>query len=487
MVAIRAIHDWMGEPGAVVSWHPSPASLAKVKGAPVSDVPVSYQQAQHIRGYLSHVAEGTEMARLNIPAWDIQGQCDLRAMTHVINSYVRRHDTYHSWFEYSADGVNDEGTILRHTVRNPKDIKLVPTEHGEMTPVQWREHVLSTPDPLTWDCFNFGIIQRSDHFTFYISVDHVHTDAMFMGLVLVEIHMMYLALVDGAAPLQLPPAGSYADYCVRQEAYTSALTLDTPAVRGWVEFFQRNNGTMPRFPLPLGDFSVPCTGDMITVQLLDSEQAEKFEAACMDTGARFSGGVIACAALAEYELTGNDTYNIITPTTTRNSQSEFMTTGWFTGLVPMSIEVGSFAETARAAQHAFDSGMHMKDVPHERVFELAEGTDLGLTTPEPGTPMLSYLDAGLPPLSPAVIAQWEGMNGKVFSDSRSAYQVGMWVNRTERETAVTVAFPNNPIARESVIRYVDAMKAVYTRVAEGRQAGLSNDRGRSDLIRVNGG
>jgi hypothetical protein len=483
MVAINAIHDWMGEPGTVVSWHPSPASLAKVLKAPVSDVPVSYQQAQHIRGYRSHVKNGTDMARLNIPAWDIPGQCDLRAMTHVINSYVRRHDTYHSWFELDEDGADPAGTIVRHTVTNPKDIKFVPTEHGEMNPEQWRAHVLATPDPLTWDCFHFGIIQRADHFTFYISVDHVHTDAMFMGLVLVEIHMMYLALVDGAAPLKLPEAGSYADYCQRQLDYTSRLTLDTPEVRGWVEFFQRNNGSMPRFPLPLGDFSVPTSGDMITVQLLDAAQAERFESVCMDAGARFSGGVIACAAIAECEFTGGDTYHVITPTTTRNSQSEFLTTGWFTGLVPMSVPVSSsFGETARAAQHAFDSGMPMKDVPPEKVFELAEGTDLGLQPPQPGTPMLSYLDAGLPPLSPAVIAQWESMNGKVFSDSRSAYQVGMWVNRTEKQTAVTVAFPNNPIARESVIRFVEAMKAVYTRVADGQESVA-----RAELTRAIGG
>lgn len=478
MVAIKAIHDWMGEPGDVVSWHPSPATSAKVRQAPVSDVPVSYQQAQHIRGYRSHVANGTDMARLNIPAWDIQGQCDIRAMSHVINSYVRRHDTYHSWFEYSES----DDTIQRHTVRNPKDIKLVPTAHGEMNPAQWREHVLATPDPLTWDCFHFGIIQRADHFTFYISVDHVHTDAMFMGLVLVEIHMMYAALVDGAAPLQLPPAGSYSDYCTRQQAYTDALTLDTPEVRGWVEFFQRNDGTMPRFPLPLGDFSATHSGDMITVELLDAQQAHAFERVCMDAGSRFSGGVIACAAIAEQELTGADTYHIITPTTTRTGQSEFMTTGWFTGLVPMSVPIGSFAETAKAGQQAFDSGMPMKDVPHDRVFELAEGTDLGLRTPEPGVPMLSYLDAGLPPLSPAVIAQWEAMNGKVFSDARAAYQVGMWVNRTEKSLSVTVAFPNNPIARESVTRYVDAMKAVYARVAEGREVAGA----RSELIRTIG-
>lgn len=133
---------------------PSPASAKKVLAAPVSDVPPSYQQAQHVRGYLSHVAGGTEMARLNIPAWDMPGQCDLRAMSHVINAYLRRHDTYHSWFEMA-----DDGTVVRHTVTNPRDINFVPTKHGEMTASQWREHILATPDPCS------GIASRSASFS----------------------------------------------------------------------------------------------------------------------------------------------------------------------------------------------------------------------------------------------------------------------------------------------------------------------------------
>lgn len=80
--------------------------------------------------------------------------------------------------------------------------------------------------------------------------------------------------------------------------------------------------------------------------------------------------------------------------------------------------------------------------------------------------MLSYLDVGL--LSPGVIAEWQRLNGTIYSDSRSAYQVGMWVNRVEQETTVTAAFPSNPIARESVMRYLLAMKAVYVGVVEGR-------------------
>lgn len=488
MVAIKAIHDWIGAPGTLVSWNPSATSLAKMADAPISPVPVSYQQEQHIRGYRRHLSQGTDMARLNIPAWDMPGQCDLRAMTHVINAYIGRHDTYHSRFEFT-----EADDVIRRTIRNPRDIRFVPTQHGEVTADEWRRHVLATPDPLQWDCFGFGIIQRADHFTFYISVDHVHTDAMFMGLVLVEIHMMYATLVGGGAPLKLPDAGSYDDYCVRQRKYTDSLTLESPEVRDWVRFAQNNDGTLPHFPLPLGDPAEPCAGELLTVRLLDKQQGERFEAACNAADARFIGGVFACAALTDQEFTGNSEYHTITPTTTRRTPAEFMTTGWFTGLVPVTVSVdrNSFGDTARSAQKSFDSGLDLAHVPFERVLELAES--VGVRPADPGVPMVSYLDAGLPPLSPSVIAQWEGMNGKVYSDARAAFQVGMWVNRTERQTTVTVAFPDNPVARESINRYLQVMTSWYLRVADGGAAApLAGRHGaavrpRDELVPVVGG
>ena len=82
--------------------------------------------------------------------------------------------------------------------------------------------------------------------------------------------------------------------------------------------------------------------------------------------------------------------------------------------------------------------------------------------------MISYLDATLAPLAPAVVAEWNGMNGKIYSELGAAHQVGMWFNRFGTGTSVTVAFPNNPIARESVTRYIEAMKHVFGVVAEGR-------------------
>lgn len=149
---------------------------------------------------------------------------------------------------------------------------------------------------------------------------------MFIGLAFVEIHMMYDALVRGEAPLQLPEAGSYAEYCIAQRQYTADLTTDSDEVRGWIDFLELNGGTLPGFSLPLGDASVTHSGDVITLQLLDQDQTDKFEKACTAAGARFSGGVFACGALAHAALTGEDTYSVITPTTTRRTQLDFMTT-----------------------------------------------------------------------------------------------------------------------------------------------------------------
>lgn len=457
-VEVGPIHDWVPAAGSVVSWQASSASLEIARQAPISEVPASYQQAQHLRRFSENAARGVDMSRLLTAGWDIPGRCDIRVMTHVINAHLRRHDAYHSWFE-----CQDSGHIVRRTIGEPAAIKFVPIKHGEMTSAQMRGLALDTPNPLCWDSFRFIVIQREDHFTVCLCVDHLHIDAMFVGVGFMEIHLMYAALVAGRAPLPLSEAGSYDDYCVRQHQRLSALTLESPEVRTWVDFFEKNNGTLPEFRLPLGDKPVPC--DMLSVQLLDEEQTDRFESACLAAGARFSGGVFACAALVEHELSGRDTYYGIIPVDTRSTQAELMTTGWFVGFVPLTVPIAaSFGETARAAQDSFDSGKDLANIPVERIVELAPW----LRMPRRGAPLLFFLDAGVPPLSALVNSYLEGVNARLYHDGRIPSQVAIRVNRLENETQMIVLFQNNPIARESVTQYLAAMKSVYTRVADGQ-------------------
>ncbi len=399
------------------------------------------------------------MSRLMIFTWDLPGRCDVRAMNYAINAHLRRHDTYHSWFEF-----NDADRIVRHTIADAADIELVGVEHRNMTPAELRDHI-ATPQPLQWDCFVFGIIQSDDHFTFYASIAHLCVDPMIVGVLFLEIHMMYSALMGGDPPIELPAAGRYDDYCARQHADTAALTLDSPRVRGWIDFAANNDGTLPSFPLPLGDLSVPYAGKLLTETMMDEQQAERFEAACVAAGARFSGGVLACAALAERELTSCAAFHVLTTTDTRRTPTELRTTGWFTGVVPITVPVtaGLFDSAARAAQTSFDSGKDLATVPFDRVLELAS-PEMGLTRPRPGNFVMSFLDASIAPLS--TVANSE-LNFRIYDEGRVSHQVSMWVNRYQHETTVTVLFPDNPIARESVTNYLAAMKSMYVRAADG--------------------
>jgi hypothetical protein len=382
-------------------------------------------------------------------------------MTYVLNSHLRRHDTYHSWFEYT-----DADYIVRHTISEPTDIEVVPTVCGEMTPAEWRSHILAIPNPPQWACFRFMIIQRADHFTFFASIDHIDIDFISVGVAFAEIHMMYATLVDGGRPIRLAEVGSYDDYCVRQRAYTSALTLESPEIRRWIEFAENNGGTLPDCPLPLGDASASC--DLLGAQLLDDRQTAGFESACVAAGARFSGGVFACAALAQYELTGAETYSVITPADNRCSPADFRTAGWFSDPVPITvpITVSSFGETVRAAQASFDSGRDSANVLFGQVLELAPW----LRRPQRSAPMVFFFDVGVTPLSALFNSQFDALNVSLYHVDGFGGEFNIRVFRLEKETQVIVQFPDNPVARDSVTRYIAALQSVYAHVADAHGA-----------------
>jgi hypothetical protein len=160
-------------------------------------------------------------------------------------------------------------------------------------------------------------------------------------------------------------------------------------------------------------------------------------------------------------LTGAETYYGITPYDTRNTPAENLTPGWFASFIPITVPAGEipFDDAARAAQDSFDSGKGLASVPFSRVVELTP-PELGLRNPRRDVSMLSYIDVRTMPFS----SEFDGMNLGIYGDSRLSDQVCMWVNRFEMETTLTVSFPENPIARESVDRYIRVVKSVYRRL-----------------------
>ncbi|BBY25496.1 condensation domain-containing protein [Mycobacterium stomatepiae] len=459
-ITIGALDDWTLTPGSVTSWHPTDAAKDKVRRAPVSSVPVSYMQGQHLRNYCERAAEGLNFSRQIIATCELPGTCDVAAMDHAVNAYLRRHDTFRSWFEHTGSGE-----FVRHTLRDPADIEFTPTAHGQMTVDEIRAHVVSIPDPLEWGCFTFGIIQSESHFTFFAAMDHVHGDATLIGTTMMEANGMYTALSGGGEALALPDAGSFDDFCIREREFTSTLTLDSPEVRAWIEFAENNNGGFPEFPLPLGNPRESSSSTMASELLMDVAQTERFESACQSAGARFVGGLFACFALLEHEFTGALTYYGLTPRDSRTAADNLMTQGWFTGLIPITVPIAaaSFGDAAWAAQASFDSSLDMAKVPYYRVLELAPW----LSWPRPNFPVSNFFHGGAAPLNAVLAAADLGLanNIGIYPDGRYSYQLTIYVFRYGEGTVMAIMHPDNPIAQKSVGRYMAAMKSVCERVA----------------------
>ncbi len=121
----------------------------------------------------------------------------------------------------------------------------------------------------------------------------------------------------------------------------------------------------------------------------------------------------------------------------------------------------TFAQAARTAQKSFDDAQRLADVPVERVLELATPDELGIKLPTQLPMMLSFLDFRKIPLN----GLWAETKFGTYGDSLSHGGVNMWINRQAANTTVTMSFPDNVIARESVLRYIATLIQVFARVA----------------------
>lgn len=454
MVAIGSINLWQPGRGPVTAWTASPASREIMARAARDPLPPTSQQAQHVRKADQARALKRECPRLIMVSWDMDGWCDVAAMTEAINSHVRRHDTYHSVFGVDGDA------IVRRSIDDPERIEFVPSALGFLEDDEIRTHVLTaTPGTLEWDCFIFGVVQKADHFTVYASIDHLHTDGMSAGLIHRDIFLTYQSLMHGI-PSPLPRSAGYRDFTARQGLQVSALTADSRPIRDWVDFARDTDGDWPSFPLELGE--APGNGGAaITAELLDDAETEAFDTACRAAGARFSGGVMACAALADHHFTGTGMFHTFTPSDTRIGTGHSTSAGWYASIFPVSVPVigGDFASTARAAQKSFDANKYLAAVPFQRVLELVSLEELGVTPATRPSMMVSLMDFRNMPDADA-------NRLGVYIDNLSEGGINIWIARHADQTTVTVSFPDTAEARHSVHLYLAVLRSVFADAAQ---------------------
>ncbi|MEI7913605.1 MAG: condensation domain-containing protein [Mycobacteriaceae bacterium] len=454
MVAIGSIKAWKPGRGPVTTWTASSATLAHMAQAGRDPLPASFQQESHLLSAYRAKQLGTEGPRLIMTAWDIDGWCDVAAMTEAINTHVRRHDAYHSAFDVTADSV------VRRTIDDPERIEFVPTVMGFMEADEVRAHVATqTPGTLEWDCFTFGVIQKEDHFTFYANIDHLYTDGSSAVVIYNDIDSTYKALV-GKTANRLPKAGDYRDFTSRQRMQVSAMTADSRPVKDWVDFARETDGNMPTFPLSLGSYESNA-GGVVTIELLNGAETQAFDTACRAAGARFSGGVMACAALADHRLTGEESFHVYTPSDMRAVEAGSVTAGWYASLFPVSVDTANtdFAQAAREAQKSFDANKHLSVIPMRKALDLVSEEELGVTIASRPSMMVSLMDM-------RKLTDADASNMGIYIDNLNYGDVNMWVTRNADQTIVTVSFPDNAQARRSVHHYLGVLRAAFTDAAK---------------------
>ncbi|WP_336088000.1 condensation domain-containing protein [Nocardia sp. SSK8] len=455
MVGFGLLEEWHPDTGRLVSWHASAASVAAAARAPRHPVPPSHQQEQYLAAAHRHREAAFRFSGLCVVTAAVPGLLDRAAMTRAINAFLRRHDTFHTWFDRAPDG-----SIGRHLI-DPATIEFTPVEHGLADGNRVRAHVQqSTPGPFEWHCFTFGAVEHAEATTLYLAVDHLHTDGVGQYISCFELAHLYLREIGQDAG-QLTRPASFVEHCARERTASAELTRSSPGVRRWLDLLRGNHGELPSFPLDLGRSNDTYNRSAHrTIDLFDEATALRFEKICRDHGAEFTGGIFAAAALTERELLDSDYYFTLSPISTRSSIAELTSVGWYVTLIPVAFPIGAttgFARTLTAAQRAYEHGLTLTPVSPHRVLELAADDPDIAARPGWSAPMISYVDAR----DFAGNEYFTTAGTGVYANRAATEEVLLWINRLPATTTLSAIYPDTPTAHRTVDRYLHTLRTTF--------------------------
>ena len=159
------------------------------------------------------------------------------------------------------------------------------------------------------------------------------------------------------------------------------------------------------------------------------------------------------------ELSGADTYYGLTPTDTREPEELLMTLGWFTGLVPLTVPVTRIALPMPPGRR----GILRRRPRGHRAFRLTGSLGLAdwLDKPTrrlPAGQLFRHRSAA--PVGVPDFGSVRREHQHVFR--RSAVESAVLLGGSpQHQTMVTVLYPGNPVARESIETYVKAVRSVF--------------------------
>lgn len=455
---------------------------APEKGVPPSEIQrAALDSSRETSAYM----QGNAVRILGI-AFKVFDHYDDAAFKQACEAHLRRHDVYHTGFQYR------DGDWTSRTVE-PQDIELSAESVDLAAPGTDGADFASVIDARQpripdWDLFSFSALgienageeAANPEFTVAVCLDHLLTDGFSVFMIFEELMMFYEAFRAGRAPFeQLPESASHADYARRDTAYCASLTPDSPQVMEWERFKALHGGGLPDFCFASGlngpeDFA---PGRMTTIpDFLSVAESEAFEAACAEAGGSLSAGFTAVAALIDRLVRDSARFTICTPRSTRVSEAEHYSMGWFAHPVPLEFAIAdTFAETVTAARKANKAVRFMIGVP---VYPAQKVVDPTLSSMPPEMTSLSFIDTRLIPTFRDLSAH----AFTVIGTRRNAKSVHYWVNRVGHGTNLNFMHPDTPAMTAGLTAFAGLFRAIVDEVIAHGDCNIAQERSRWQAI-----
>lgn len=398
-------------------------------------LPISFDQRRH-------VSQGARPGSWMAVAFRLPAAATLDDVAAAWLAVIGRHGTLRSAFSYDRAGelaLHEieiaGGEWLRHPVGGDeltRDV-LRGVLDAACSPFQRPSHrvcVLTpdAPDPLD---------PRS---TAIIGSDHAHVD-MWSLLILVRDMIAELTGFPDSGPDAPPSFAEHSDVLERMPP------APVDVQRRWGDILAVEGGTMPTFPLPLGDVSAPRPEVVEVRDVLSADEARAFEARASDRGVRMTA--LALSVLAETTARmGGTPLRAVFPVHSRNEPRWHDSVGWF-----ITNSVIQFVDTGPAASaNAVKDALALGSYPVAPIFAPYGGMPAG-----PGMFAISWLDTRRLPAVEAALGI-QHVSAVIDTDG-----VMIWFIVNDDGLHLRCRYPDTAEARTNVGAWLD-------RVEEGLRA-----------------
>ncbi|BDH58736.1 condensation domain-containing protein [Tsukamurella sp. PLM1] len=452
--------------GHVTEW--IPVVVDPDTGWRVDHRPPSHNQADHVRRAALHSSAVVRPGEWIGGVWQIAENLDPDVLRRALNRWFARHEAFRSLISRT-----DDGTLVR-TTTPPESIDFTAQPVGELhTSLRVYQHLKNyfdaTITPSRWPHCVLATVDDPGRpgFTVVFGADHSVMDAYTQVLAISELTSLYRAELAGR-PAELPPSGSFLDFCSLERERFEHIDFEHPAVRTWLDYLAADDGDSPRFGLPLTEHpdrpNLRVFQSSLSLQLLDAERTAAFDAACKAAGGKAGNGVVGAFARAEAALTGREHVRFVMPMHTRSEERWATSAGWFVGLMPVDVALPATSALSELLGSVADALRRHRDVvpiPYPHLSSIIENrTGRGLPAPRY---VLSYVDVRYVPGADA----WAEQNAAVLrSECTAGDELYIWISRSHTGLFFSARFPSNPVASANVFRLIAALREKLAEVID---------------------